>query len=101
MHAIVIHVRAAGRRQTVSVARLEQRLGGARVRARDRFRRRVVHVVVCVDVAVGGEEEVPEPVAVHEVRGFDDAFVRRALVVEDGGWGAEEGGAGGGEALDA
>ena len=60
-----------------------------------------MHVVVCVHVAVGGEEEEPGSIVVHEVGGFDDAFVRGAFVVEDCGGGAEEGCAGGGEALDA
>jgi hypothetical protein len=60
-----------------------------------------VDVVVLVDVAVGGEEEVPGPFAVHEVGGLDDAFVRGAFVVEDGGGRAEEGDAVVAEALDA
>jgi hypothetical protein len=60
-----------------------------------------VDIVVCVHVAVGGEEEEPGSIVVHEIGGFDDAFVRGAFVVEDCGGGAEEGCAGGGEALDA
>ena len=101
MHAIMIHIRASGSSQAIPIPSLEQRLRGARVGACHGFGSRVVHVVVCVHVAVGGEEEEPGSIVVHEVGGFDDAFVRGPFVVEDCGGGAEEGCAGGGEALDA
>jgi hypothetical protein len=101
MLPIMIDVRASGRRQSIPIPSLEQRFRRARVRACDGFGRGVVDVVVLVDVAVGGEEEVPGPFAVHEVGGLDDAFVRGAFVVEDGGGRAEEGDAVVAEALDA
>jgi len=82
--AILIDVRASRRRQTIAVARFEQRLRCTCVGSGDRFGCGVVHVVVLVHVAVGGEEEVPGPFAVQEVGRFDDAFVRGAFVVEDG-----------------
>jgi hypothetical protein len=101
MLPIMIDIRPARSRQSIPIARLEQRFRRARVGACDGFGRGVVDVVVLVDVAVGGEEEVPGPFAVHEVGRFDDAFVRGAFVVEDCCGGAEEGDAVVAEALDA
>lgn len=101
MLPIMIDIRTSRRRQSIPITRLEQRFRSARVRACDGFGCGVVDVVVLVDVAIGGEEEVPGPFAVHEVGGFDDAFVRGAFVVEDGGGRSEEGDAVVAEALDA
>ena len=101
MLPVMIDIRPAGSRQSIPVARLEQRFRSPRVRPCDGFGCRVVDVVVVVHVAVGREEQIPGSLAVHEVGRFDDAFVRGALVVEDGGGGAEEGDAVVAEALDA
>lgn len=75
MRPIMIDVRPARSCQPIPIAGLEKGFGGTRERARDGFGRRVVHVVVLVDIAVGAEEEVPGPLAVHEVGGFDYPFV--------------------------
>ena len=101
MLPIMIDVRASRSRQSIPIPSLEKRFRSARVGPCNGFGRGVVDVVVLVHVAVGGEEEVPGPFAVHEVGGFDDALVRGAFVVEDGGGRAEEGDAVVAEALDA
>lgn len=75
MRPIMIDVRPARSRQPIPITGLEKRFSGTRKRACDGFGRRVVHVVVLVHVAVGAEEEVPGPLAVHEVGGFDYPFV--------------------------
>lgn len=92
---------ATPRRDQPAIARLEQRPGRARVRPRDGGRRRVGDVVLLRRVAVGAEEEEPSAGVVEEGGRFDQALVRGAVVVEDRGRGADEGGAGGGEALEA
>jgi hypothetical protein len=101
MLAIVIDIRPARSRKSIPIARLEQRFRSPCVGSSHGLGRGVVDVVVVVHVAVGGEEEVPGPLAMHEVGRFDDAFVRGAFVVEDGGGGAEEGDAVVAETLDA
>lgn len=92
---------ATARRDQARIARLEQRPAGARVRPRDGGRRRVGDVVLLRRVAVGAEEEEPGAGVVEEGGRFDQALVGGAVVVEDCGRGAHEGGAGGGEALEA
>jgi hypothetical protein len=101
MLPIMIDVRPTRGRQSIAIASLEKRFRSPRVRACDGFGRGVVDIVVLVHVAVGGEEEVPGALAVHQVGRFDDAFVRGAFVVEDCCGRAEEGDAVVAEALDA
>ena len=97
MHPIPQHIRAARARKVHRAPILarhpaDKQIRSPRIWPRDTTRRRVAHRVINARVAVSAVEQHVRPVSGFDERWrLSDAGVGEAVVVEEGGWGADEG----------